>query len=92
MARIYNEMTRKAAIENRLAGTHQEANEEQHPEHRVDGQVKLTSDPEAALAKKASPSTSTAPNAGASVAHPPAPKLAPAPKVVPAATAAPADK
>ncbi len=72
MAKIYNEMTHKAAIENKLVGQQQEANEDKLPESRIDGQVKLTSDPDAALPKADAAKTSDRVN------HPPAPRLAPA--------------
>ena len=83
MAKVYAELTRKAAIENQLVGKHQEANEDQNPLHRVDGQVKLTSDPDAAMPK---PDRT---KAGTQVNHPPAPRMAaPAPVTNPAPPAA----
>ncbi|OJW08360.1 MAG: hypothetical protein BGO49_13260 [Planctomycetales bacterium 71-10] len=46
MGEVFEEMIKKAAIENKLVGTMKLANEEQHPEFRVDDKVKLMSNPE----------------------------------------------
>jgi foldase protein PrsA len=45
----YAELLRGAAIENRLTGDIKMANEEQHPDFRVDGDVKLMSNAEAGM-------------------------------------------
>ncbi|WP_337177725.1 parvulin peptidyl-prolyl isomerase [Paludisphaera sp.] len=46
MAEVFEELIQKAAIENKLVGTMKMANENQHPEFRVDDKVKLMSNPE----------------------------------------------
>ena len=73
MAKVYDELTRAAAIENRLVGRSQEANEEQETRNLVDGQVKLSSDPGAALPPKPNGTRASA----GQVAHPPTPNFAP---------------
>lgn len=46
MGEVFEELVEKAAIENKLVGTMKLANENQHPEFRVDDKVKLMSNPE----------------------------------------------
>ena len=70
MGKVYENITKNARIENRLTGTEKEANEDQHAFSTVDGQVKLSSDPGAAMPAK--PGTLPATS---SVAHPPAPNV-----------------
>ena len=74
ISKVYEEIAKSAAIENRLVGAVQEANEVRDPRHQVDGQVQLTSDPASALPPKPGVTASSA-----SVGHPPAPRMAPAP-------------
>lgn len=45
MQEVFNEVIRNAAIENRLTGAVKMAREDEHEDSRVDGQVKLMSDP-----------------------------------------------
>jgi foldase protein PrsA len=45
------ELMKAAAIDNKLTGNVKLANEENEPEHQVDGEVKLTSDPNSAIQK-----------------------------------------
>jgi hypothetical protein len=45
MAEVYEELFRAAEIQNRLSGSTKLANEEQHPDHRLDGNVSLMSHP-----------------------------------------------
>jgi len=75
MGKVYADIAKAAAIENRLVGAVQEANEDRHPDHQVDGQVKLTSDPDAAMPPKPGVTAKSA-----AVRHPPAPTMAPAGK------------
>jgi foldase protein PrsA len=46
MGEVFEELVEKAAIENKLVGSMKLANENQHPEFRVDDKVKLMSNPE----------------------------------------------
>ncbi len=46
MGVVFEELIQKAAIQNMLVGTEKLANEQQHPEYRLDDQVKLMSNPE----------------------------------------------
>ena len=46
---VYGDMLRSAAVENRLTGELKMANEEQHPDHRVDGDVRRMSNPDSAM-------------------------------------------
>src|SRR5258708_4609359 len=57
MGVLYQDLVRAAAIENRLTGTTKVANEEQRPEHQVDSNVSLMSNPAAA-----NPTATGAPN------------------------------
>ena len=47
MGLVYNQLTKASAIDNKLTGNVKLANEEEHPDHRVDGEVKLMGNQEA---------------------------------------------
>ncbi|HEV3163866.1 MAG TPA: peptidylprolyl isomerase [Isosphaeraceae bacterium] len=49
MGEVYQDLVRGAAIVNVLTGQEKMAHEEEHPEHRVDGDVQLMSNPNAAV-------------------------------------------
>jgi hypothetical protein len=60
MGDVYQELFRSAAIENRLTGGMKLANEEQRPEHQVDGNVSLMSNPGAAAPASNAPAADAA--------------------------------
>ena len=45
MGEVFVELMRASAIDNKLTGHVKLANEETHPDHKVDGEVKLMSNP-----------------------------------------------
>ena len=60
MGEAYVEMTKASAIDNKLTGTVKLANEELHPDHRVDGEVKLMGNRETDAPAPPAPRPSTA--------------------------------
>ena len=57
---FYGELLRRAAVENHLTGDTKLANEEQSPDHRVDGDVQRMSNPEAGMPAAQKPAGSPA--------------------------------
>lgn len=74
MSEYFVELMRKAAIDNKLTGHVKLANEEMNPDHRVDGDVKLMSNPDGAIRRP----QAAAGNAASAGAKLPTPAAAPA--------------
>ncbi len=64
MGEVYQDLFQLAAIENVLTGQTKMANEESRPEHSVDGEVQLMSNPSAGRAPTAPAATQPTPAAG----------------------------
>jgi foldase protein PrsA len=60
MSAYFVELMRQAAIDNKLTGHTKLANEEMNPDHRVDGDVKLMSNPDGAIRKPQAPAAGKA--------------------------------
>lgn len=74
MSEVFEELMRQAAVDNKLTGHVKFANEESHPDHQVDGKVKLMSNPDGEIESQ---SKSNAAAAGSSIgAKLPAPAAA----------------
>ncbi len=88
MGVVFEELIKKSEIENKLVGTMKLANEEQHPEFRVDDKVQLMSNPESNTPDSGRPAPA---NGDAPAAAAPARTL-PTPAAVSADTAAEFEK
>ncbi len=75
MSEFFVELMKASEIDNKLTGRVKMANEEEHPDHRVDGEVKLMSNPRAGTTSAASTGGTAAASAGTKL---PIPVAAPA--------------